>query len=162
MTGTPSMMKRQVSLVGSQTTAQQNIDQLNRQLNEKGVKPSYQRTRIYEYLINHLTHPTVDEIYQALCDQIPTLSKTTVYNTLKAFMEANLVRMINTDGHQARFDLTLEWHGHFQCDQCGQIYDFQLSADPAENEALDGFFVRERQVNCQGVCRHCLPETANC
>ena len=36
-----------------------------------------------EYLMAHRTHPTVDEIYLALSPSIPTLSKTTVYNTLK-------------------------------------------------------------------------------
>ena len=47
----------------------------------KDIKPSYQRLRIFQYLLSHRTHPTVDEIHHALVAEMPTLSKTTVYNT---------------------------------------------------------------------------------
>ncbi|MBR4922900.1 MAG: transcriptional repressor, partial [Bacteroidaceae bacterium] len=47
-----------------------------------GIKPSVQRIAIMDYLMTHRTHPAIDEIYLALCEDIPTLSKTTVYNTL--------------------------------------------------------------------------------
>ena len=43
-----------------------------------GIKPSVQRIAIMDYLMTHRTHPTADEVYMALCDSIPTLSKTTV------------------------------------------------------------------------------------
>ena len=52
-----------------------------------GIKPSIQRIAIMDYLLTHKTHPSIEEIYLALCDEIPTLSKTTVYNTLKLFAE---------------------------------------------------------------------------
>lgn len=45
------------------------------------IKPSVQRIAIMDYLLKHKTHPCIDEIYTALCKEIPTLSKTTVYNT---------------------------------------------------------------------------------
>lgn len=51
------------------------------------IKPSVQRIAIMDYLLNHKTHPCIDEIHTALCKEIPTLSKTTVYNTLKLFVE---------------------------------------------------------------------------
>ena len=51
------------------------------------IKPSVQRIAIMDYLLKHHTHPCIDEIYMALHDDIPTLSKTTVYNTLKLFVE---------------------------------------------------------------------------
>ena len=46
------------------------------------IKPSMQRIAIMEYLMEHRTHPSADEIYTALSPSMPTLSKTTVYNTL--------------------------------------------------------------------------------
>lgn len=54
------------------------------------IKPSVQRIAIMKYLMEHRTHPTVDEIYTALSPTIPTLSKTTVYNTLKTMMPTPL------------------------------------------------------------------------
>ena len=49
------------------------------------IKPSMQRIAIMDYLFEHKVHPTVDKIFNDLYPQIPTLSKTTVYNTLKLF-----------------------------------------------------------------------------
>ena len=42
-----------------------------------------QRIAIMEYLMEHPIHPSADDIYTALSPSMPTLSKTTVYNTLK-------------------------------------------------------------------------------
>lgn len=39
------------------------------------IKPSVQRIAIMDYLLKHHTHPCIDEIYLALCKDIPTLSK---------------------------------------------------------------------------------------
>ena len=50
-----------------------------------GIKPSLQRLAVMKYLMQYHTHPTVDEIYAALHSSIPTLSKTTIYNTLSLF-----------------------------------------------------------------------------
>ena len=47
-----------------------------KRLQNHNIKPSVQRIAIMNYLIEHRTHPTVDEIYTALSPSIPTLSKT--------------------------------------------------------------------------------------
>jgi len=52
-----------------------------------GVRPSPQRVAVMEYLMTHHTHPTVDAIYAALSGTMPTLSRTTVYNTLKLLVD---------------------------------------------------------------------------
>ncbi len=61
------------------------IQSMRGNLLNAGIKPSYQRIKIYEYIFNNNIHPTVDNIYKKLLKEIPTLSKTTVYNTLKLF-----------------------------------------------------------------------------
>ena len=56
------------------------------------IKPSLQRMAIMEYLMSHLTYPTADSIFNDLYSLIPTLSKTTVYNTLKR-LESNILKV---------------------------------------------------------------------
>lgn len=68
------------------------------------IKPSVQRIAIMDYLLAHKTHPSIDEIYLALCKDIPTLSKTTVYNTLKLFVEHGAALMLTIDEKNACFD----------------------------------------------------------
>ena len=49
------------------------------------IKPSFQRILILKYLIEMKNHPSVEIIFKHLMNDIPTLSKTTVYNTLNLF-----------------------------------------------------------------------------
>ena len=55
------------------------------------VRLTPQRKLILEYLINHHTHPSVEMIYDDLKDNVDNISMATVYNTLKLFVDYNLV-----------------------------------------------------------------------
>lgn len=120
-----------------------------------GIKPSYQRIKIYEYLMDNKEHPTVETIYNALNGQIPTLSKTTVYNTLKVFIDKGIAMAITIDDNEVRYDADLGVHGHFKCEVCHKIYDFKVNIESDMNEELDGFKVRDQQMFVYGVCKTC-------
>jgi Fe2+ or Zn2+ uptake regulation protein len=124
-------------------------------LYEKGIKPSYARIKIYSYLQLNRMHPTVDEIYNALVNEIPTLSKTTVYNTLKLFESAGITRAITIEDNEARYDINVDNHGHFKCKQCGKIYDFSINMEKMELEGLNNFIITEKNVYFKGVCAEC-------
>jgi Fe2+ or Zn2+ uptake regulation protein len=124
-------------------------------LKDNGIKPSYQRIKIYEYLMGSMTHPTVDTIYNALCDQIPTLSKTTVYNTLKVFIDKGIAMAITIDDNEVRYDTRTDVHGHFKCEKCNEIYDFKANIELEDEDVLRGFEITKQQLFFYGVCKHC-------
>ena len=66
------------------------IEPLKNELSAKGVRPTYIRLKILDYLKKNMTHSTADMIYEALLKEIPTLSKMSVYNTLKMFSEKKI------------------------------------------------------------------------
>lgn len=121
------------------------------------IKPSVQRIAIMDYLLKHRTHPCIDEIYLALCKDIPTLSKTTVYNTLKLFIEHGAARMLTIDERNACFDGDTSVHAHFQCKNCGKIYDIPIQSESKERETLqkDGFQIEETHRYYKGICPNC-------
>ena len=84
-------------------------------LSEGGVKPSAQRMAILRFLMENRVHPTVDEIFKALQPENPTLSRTTVYNTLRLLTEAEIIRCIETGVNGARWDYSQHDHAHFLC-----------------------------------------------
>ena len=84
-----------------------------KRLQNHNIKPSVQRIAIMNYLIEHRTHPTVDEIYTALSPSIPTLSKTTVYNTLKLLSEQGAAQTLTIDERNTCYDADTSPHGHF-------------------------------------------------
>lgn len=132
-------------------------------LRENGIKPSYQRKRIYEYMTENKIHPTVNDIYSALVGDIPTLSKATVYNTMSLFKEKRLVDILPLDGVEARFDLTdTPNHGHFMCTECNKVYDVMVEFPWDEvQEKLDGFEITGTVVNITGVCKNCRSKHKN-
>lgn len=121
------------------------------------IKPSVQRIAIMDYLLKHHTHPSIDEIYMALHDDIPTLSKTTVYNTLKLFVEHGAAKMLTIDERNACFDGDTSAHAHFQCKCCGKIYDLPMHVNEKEmsDMADKGFSVEEVHNYYKGVCPEC-------
>lgn len=123
---------------------------------EKGISPSYTRMRVYSYLEEVTNHPTADQIYRDLCPELPTLSKTTVYNVLKLFCEHDLVKPVNMSSSEMRYELYHEEHSHFRCTKCGEIYDIPYIKPSYDRSALRGFEVQDEEVNLSGICPTCL------
>ena len=122
-----------------------NIGKVDVYLSEHGIKPSYQRIKVFDYIIRNKNHPTVDNIYKELVGEIPTLSKTTVYNTLKLFQEKGIVLVINIEDNETRFDADLSNHGHFKCKKCGKIYDFDLNENDLNLPGLKNYSIDEQR-----------------
>jgi Fur family peroxide stress response transcriptional regulator len=123
-------------------------------LKKAGIRPSSVRIHVLRYLDDHHTHPTVDQIYQALRGALPTLSRASVYNTVSTLETAGLVRQLGMDTITAHYDAHTEDHGHFRCQHCGVIFDFDLP-DLACND-LEGFVVEKRDVLMWGICPDCV------
>lgn len=124
---------------------------------ERGIRPSMQRLVIMDYLINHPIHPTIDDVYQALSNKVPTLSRTTVYNTLRMLSENQAAQMITIDEHRVCYDGNVESHVHFYCKKCGKIIDlFGEQAPKLEGEkTVEGNIIQEEQLYYKGICAKC-------
>ncbi len=132
----------------------QTID-IPKYLSEHGIKASYQRIRILKYFQEHLSHPTVNDIYQELVTEIPTLSKTTVYNTLNLFVDNNILDVILIEENEARYDWSMKTHGHFKCIRCGDLYDISVDINTEAIENAYGFHTKEQHIYIKGVCKNC-------
>lgn len=132
------------------------FEELKGQLNQQNIKLSYQRLKVLEYLTKNLCHPTVEQIFTDLHKDISTLSKTTVYNTLRVLEEAGLVRVITIEEHETRYDINVENHGHFKCKSCGKIYDFSIDMDSLISGGLNKFEINDKNIYFKGICPGCL------
>lgn len=134
----------------------QKVDNIGEYLRGNGIKPSYQRIKIFEFLMNTKEHPTVDTIYKNLVSDIPTLSKTTVYNTLNLFVENNIALLITIEENETRYDADISVHGHFKCENCGRVADFSVDMGEMLVAELSGFQINQKHVYFKGICDHCL------
>ncbi len=131
------------------------------ELEKYGIKASVQRMAIMHYLLTHRTHPTVDEIFTALAPKYPTLSRTTVYNTLKLFVEHGATQMLTIDEKVTCFDGDVTPHAHFLCRRCGRILDIPLQnigGEDFSHMTIDGNQVAEIHQYYKGICKMCLQE----
>lgn len=133
-----------------------NIKNIGEYLKSHDIKPSYQRIKIFEYLIEKKNHPTIDTVYQELVKEIPTLSKTTVYNTMNLFLEKKIVILIIIEENETRYDADVSVHGHFKCVKCNVVYDLDMDLNNIDMTTLKNFQINEHHIYFKGICESCL------
>jgi Fe2+ or Zn2+ uptake regulation protein len=125
-------------------------------LQQAGINPSIQRLKIYELLHSSQNHPTVDSIHNQLVQIIPTLSKTTIYNTLNLFQQRGLVRRITIDENEVRYDADITPHAHFKCTMCERIIDVPVNSVSFAECMNCPHRINEEHIYLKGICRSCL------
>ncbi|HIS11462.1 MAG TPA: transcriptional repressor [Candidatus Avibacteroides excrementipullorum] len=129
-------------------------------LSRYNIKPSPQRMAIMTYLLEHKTHPTIEEIYKSLSPDMPTLSKTTIYNTLKLFVENGAASMLTINEKTTCYDYDTSPHAHFICKKCNKVTDLFYGVEnmiPSKQE-IEGNRIVDMQVYYRGICKDCLKE----
>lgn len=120
-----------------------------------GLRPSAQRMAVLGYICNRRTHPSADEIFNELANEFPSLSLTTVYNSVNALLKAGLIREIHIDANSKRYDLAPQpQHSHFICKRCGKIFDMPYPLE-LKIASTDGFDIEDIDVNLMGICPNC-------
>lgn len=123
-------------------------------LTEHGIKPSVQRLAVLNFLLQSKEHPHADEIFAALSPLMPTLSKTTIYTTLKLLADKGAILMLNHDDKGVRYDGCTKPHAHFYCNCCQNLYD--LPFDTAFNRPIVcEHYIQEVQLMYKGICQKC-------
>lgn len=133
-------------------------------LKSTGVRMTPQRYAILAYLLDSNCHPSADEIYKALGDRFPNMSVATIYNNLKLFKDAGLVRELTFGDAASRFDAKMHDHYHITCTVCGKIEDFeypQLFEVEKTAAAKTGFIPSTHRMEVYGVCPECQSKASH-
>jgi Fur family iron response transcriptional regulator len=94
-------------------------------LEQHGVRPTSQRLRVAELLLTAPRHLTAEQILASLRQSSGRVSKATVYNTLKLFVDQGLARQIHADPERCVYDSTMTPHHHFQNLETGDMIDIR-------------------------------------
>ena len=87
----------------------------------RGLRCTHQRHAIYETLAASRSHPTADDLYQDVSQQVDGMSLATVYNTLEAFCNAGLAQKVPGSNGPNQYDATTENHLHLRCEKTGAV-----------------------------------------
>lgn len=121
------------------------------------TKYSRQREMILQNLCSRTDHPTADELYLDLKEELPSLSLGTLYRNLALLSDNGTILKFHC-GTCDRFDGNNGLHYHLICEQCGRLYDL----DHAPLTELDGLFsdsfggeIHSHLLVFYGICENC-------
>jgi Fe2+ or Zn2+ uptake regulation protein len=118
-----------------------------------------QRGVILEELRKLKTHPSADEIYAIVREQIPRISLGTVYRNLEILAGLKEIKKLDLGGKLKRFDGNPEEHYHICCKHCDRIDDMMIpQLDDLENKIDNetAFKIIGHQLKFIGICPNCV------
>ena len=131
-------------------------ESIRRSLEAGGLRCTPQRYAVMAFLMEHNSHPTAAEIFEAVNRMDPRCSRATTYNNLRDLVKAGLVREVAVEGRAARFDAKGMRHHHFICDRCGNVEDIEWYNVPKPAaRALGKRVLRECELIFRGLCSQC-------
>ena len=125
---------------------------------DNGLKITPQRVAIFKALVSTDAHPTAEEVYKMVRQDIRNISLDTVNRTLLTLAQIGAAFQVEGTGQPRRFDGDLGDHQHFLCVKCGKVIDFHY--EPFDNievpAHLQGQFqIMRKTVYLEGTCETC-------
>jgi Fe2+ or Zn2+ uptake regulation protein len=129
-----------------------------KQLREKGLKVTPQRVAIIEVLIEQGDlHPSARFVYQEAKKKKKSLSLSTTYAVLDELSRHGVIKMLQFDRMENRFETNREEHINLICERCKKILDYKVSIDVDQREVAKktGFSITDTRLEYYGYCREC-------
>ena len=141
---------------------QQRLDQFVAAHRERGLPVTIQRRAVFEAILDRQDHPTAEQVYRAVRQGLPQISRMTVHRILGTFVSLGLVAKTCHPGSAARFDPKVHQHHHLVCLDCGTIIDVEdsrLNNIPWPKVSPREFTIQDYHVHFRGRCARCRQET---
>ena len=116
-----------------------------------------QRRLILDTVRASTKHPTAETIYASLVSRLPNLSLATVYRNLHFLASRGSIREYSFEEGFLRYDPRLDLHGHFICQTCDLVTDFNLPDKicPAHFGVYQMGSVKRGRIDFYGTCTKC-------
>ena len=100
-----------------------------------------------------------NELLDAARKELDSVSLSTVYRTLKLFVEEGIAAEVNLPGQTPRYERADRGHHHhFHCDACDRAFDLNVCpGDAIAKMAPPGFTVSDHDITLYGTCDACSP-----
>ncbi|MBF0242393.1 MAG: transcriptional repressor [Desulfamplus sp.] len=138
---------------------QERFDIILKKLKESGHKITPQRIAIVKILADSQGHPSVENIYEHLKDDFPTMSLATVYRTVLLVKSLGEVLELGFPDGSNRYDANRPYpHPHVICVKCGKVIDPDISGlkDMQKEIAEEtGFEILTHRLDFFGICSDC-------
>lgn len=116
-----------------------------------------QRALVLEAVRSLHNHPTSADVYDAVREKHPSISRATVYRNLNVLTEQGEVLHIPVAGGADRYDFRCDCHYHAICRECGVVYDVEMPSEGLLSSVRDthGFQIEGFDIIFTGLCPDC-------
>ncbi|MDK2849870.1 MAG: Fur family transcriptional regulator, peroxide stress response regulator [Candidatus Woesearchaeota archaeon] len=124
------------------------------------MRQTLQRQIILEYLKENRTHPTAEDVFEALRKEYPNLTLATVYRTLNTLADHGIILRFKVN-NKYHFDGFNELHLHFYCQKCNRIFDLESKELNKDINSIikkiekSGKTINEYHIVFYGICEEC-------
>ncbi|MBW2063475.1 MAG: transcriptional repressor [Deltaproteobacteria bacterium] len=126
---------------------------------------THQRKVILEVVRGEGEHMTADEIYDRVRKKMPKISLGTVYRNLDILASQGLIRKLEPEYQQMRFDGSTTEHYHLLCTRCGKVTDAPVAHSDKILDIIEGtigkltrYGIFGHRLEFIGLCPQCLEE----
>ena len=126
-------------------------------MREKGLRISSQRDAILEYLLSTDEHPSARSILDHVKKKVPRICLSTVYSTLAELNKHNIVKELDFDHMDNRYEGNVSHHINLICVRCGKISDYMTDhiLDTDRIRQTTRFQAFQSRFELYGVCATC-------
>jgi Fur family transcriptional regulator, ferric uptake regulator len=155
----------QMQTISNNTDKKQQRKQDSYKLKKYGKRVTSQRTLILDIIKKGGGHLDADDIYRQARAELPRLSLSTVYRTLKTLKEPGLIEELQLDDTHHYYEIkSNKKHYHLVCIGCGKVVEFRYPLDQNIKkdvpEARD-FKITEVDIRVRGYCPQCQKKMKN-
>jgi Fe2+ or Zn2+ uptake regulation protein len=127
-------------------------------LREQRLKLTPQRIAIIEAFLNNISlHPPASVIYEEARKKVRRLSLSTVYATLNELSRHGIIKMLEFEKMENRYEGNIAAHINLVCKGCNKIMDYKppISIDLKSVGKKARFRVTDTRLEYYGYCQQC-------
>lgn len=120
-----------------------------------------QRQLILDILTNSTRPMSINDIYQKIIHEIPTIAKSTIYRNIDSLLSQNLIDKYYLNDNELFYQIkdNSNHHKHYViCDSCKKMFDLPLCPIHEIEDAMkkEGFSISDHYIQISGTCKDCL------
>jgi Fe2+ or Zn2+ uptake regulation protein len=129
-----------------------------KRIKEEGLKLTPQRLAIIEILVDQSPlHPSASLVYHEAKRRRKSPSLSTVYATLNELSRHGIIKVLEFDKMENRYEGNISDHINLICKGCKKIFDYKnpLSIGSEEIKRKACFVVTDTRLDYYGYCQEC-------
>lgn len=127
-------------------------------LSARDIRNTRQKTAIREAFAEADRPLSPEEVLRAARRHQPGVGIATVYRNIQALVAEGWLQSVEIPGDATRYERAgKKHHHHFQCNECGKLYDLEGCAAQRRPKLPRGFRASGHEFYVYGICAACIP-----